>query len=190
MRKRWLVLVVAAIAASAALVDATVSGATPARATPPATTNVYAWIGLKNSDDVGTSFDLKAVVTNGSSTGYGYTYDVSGGSSGFNNAHQYTILVSNYAGSPGQPVSVTISVRVACASRHTSGTARLWWNDSAANSRVTDSGFGTLYLIGTNTLSPSVGAGPKKTSDVFVKKSGCPEQTDNWHSFGTWTMPA
>jgi hypothetical protein len=50
---------------------------------------------------------------------------------------------------------------------------------------VESSGFGTLYLTDGATLSPS--PGPKKTKDVFVKKSGCPNQTGNWQLFGTWT---
>ena len=185
MRKPWVLLLAVALIASVVLVQASVSGA---HSTPAPTTNVYAWIGLKNSDDVGTSFDLKAEVTNGSSEGYGTVSNFSGGSSGFNNAHLATIPVNNYVGSVGEAVSVTIWVRVSCASRHTSGTARLWWNDSAANSRVTESpGFGTLYLTGANTLSPSVGSGPKMTKDVLVKKTGCPEQPeDNWKPFGTW----
>ncbi len=90
MRMRWLLPLGAAVAASAALVGASVAGATVTRATsfaPVSTpTNVNAWIGLKNSDDVGTSFDLKAEVTAGSdffqSTGYGFAYNVPGGSSG------------------------------------------------------------------------------------------------------------
>ena len=187
MRMRLLLLLTAGVVASVALVSASVSGAVP-----PPTTNVYAWIGLKNSDDVGTRFDLKAEVTNGSSEGYGTLLNFSGGSSGFNNAHLATIPITNYVGNASQSVSVTIWVRVACQSGHTSGTARLWWNDSAANSRVNESpGFGNLYLTGTNTLSTSVGPGPKKTSDVFVKKSGCPSQPEgNWKSFGTWTAVA
>jgi uncharacterized repeat protein (TIGR01451 family) len=187
MSKRWLLLLAAAaIAVSAALVNASGSGA---RTADVPTTNVYAWIGLKNSDDVGTRFDVKAEVTNGASEGYGTALNVSGGSSGFNNAKLVTIPVTNYVGTVGQAVSVTIWVRVACQSGHASGTARLWWNDAQANSKVNESpGFGDLYLAGTNTLSPSAGSGPKKTSDVLVKKSGCPNQPDgNWKTFGTWT---
>ena len=45
------------------------------------------WIGLKNSDDVGTRFDLLAeVLKNGTVIGSGQVNSVSGGSSGFNNA--------------------------------------------------------------------------------------------------------
>jgi hypothetical protein len=184
MRKRWLLLAAAAVATTA-LVNATGSGARSMTVVP--TTTVYAWIGLKNSDDVGTRFDVRAEVTRGALSGYGYALNQSGGSSGFNNAKPVTIPVSNYIGTTTEGVSVRISVRVACQSGHASGTARLWWNDLQANSRVQDSGFGTLWLTGTNTLGPAVGPGPKKTSDLFVKKS-CPQDANaNWQTLGTWS---
>jgi hypothetical protein len=183
-RKLWLVLLAAALAASASLVNAAGSGARRS----DVATNVKVWIGLKNSDDVGTSFDLKATVTNGPSTGYGSISNFPGGSSGFNNAHLATIPITNYSGSVGDSVSVTIWVRASCLSKHISGTARLWWNDHAANSGVEDSGFGSLFLVGANGLNSTAGSGPKMSKDVLVKKSGCPEQpTANWKSFGTWT---
>jgi hypothetical protein len=186
MRKRWLLLPAAAlIAMSAALVNASVSGA--GSADVPTTTNVKVWVGLKNSDDVGTRFDLKADVTNNSGTVSGVLPNFSGGSSGFNNAHLATIPVVT----TGQVSSVKIWARVSCQSGHTSGTARLWWNDTAANSRVEPDGSGVRYLTGTNTLSPSVGPSPKMTSDVLVKKTGCPAEqpVGNWKLFGTWTEP-
>src|SRR5262249_32109827 len=44
------------------------------------------WIGLKNSDDVGAKFDLKAEVFNGTTLiGFGQLNGAAGGSSGFNN---------------------------------------------------------------------------------------------------------
>jgi hypothetical protein len=190
MRKQWLLLLAAAaVALSAALVDATVSAARMVDV--PTTTNVYAWIGLKNSDDVGTKFEVKAEVTNGTSEGYSAPVQVPAGSSGFNNAKLVTIPVTNYVGTVGDPISITIWVRVACASGHVSGTARLWWNDTQANSRVNESpGFGTRSLKGAETLSDTVGSGPKMTKDVLVKKTGCPGQADdaNWKTFGTWTL--
>ncbi len=148
---------------------------------------VLAWIGLKTSDDVGTSFDLKAVVSDGSTTRSGTIENFPGGASGFNRAHEATIPVSTYVGSSAQ-ISVTLYARVSCSSRHVSGTARLWWNDAQANSRVGASVFGIRYLNGLNGLSLSPGPGPKMTSDVVVKKNGCPNQPDTtWKPFGTWT---
>ena len=53
------------------------------------------WIGLKNSDDVGTKFDLLAeVLRNGSVIGSGQLNEVPGGSSGFNNAILETISLA------------------------------------------------------------------------------------------------
>lgn len=183
-RFRALIAVATAAAAIAALV-----GASATRAVPPPMT-VYVWIGLKNSDDVGTSFDLKAVLTPeyGSATS-GETDDVWGGSSGFNNAHRVPIVLSNYVGATG--ASLTVYVRVSCLSRHLSGTARLWydWND-ADSSRLEDAGLGTQFLRTGFALNPSPGADPKNTIDKFAKKSGCPEQPpSNWIPFGTWVLP-
>src|SRR5262245_25924257 len=75
MKKLWLLLLATVLAASAALVNATGSGASGSGVS----TDVKVWIGLKNSDDVGTSFDLKAEVTQGSNEGYGSITNFSGG---------------------------------------------------------------------------------------------------------------
>jgi len=182
MRKRWL-LVLAALAASMALVGP--SGSSATSLAPPANVNV--WVGLKNSDDVGTSFDLMAVATDGTHTASGELDDFNGGSSGFNNAHLAAIPVFGYAMLNPNSFTLTVSVRVSCLSRHTSGTARLWWNDSEANSNFAA---GPVYLTGANTLSTSPGTGPKMTADVLVKKNGCPDNTGTWQSFGSWTYTA
>ena len=80
-------------------------------------------------------------------------------------------------------LSVRIATRVA---GHRSGTARLWFNDSAANSRF-DARVGTsdtnLFLLNNNLLGTSPGLGPKKTSDVFVDKL---VNGNAWKPFGTW----
>jgi hypothetical protein len=147
------------------------------------------WVGLKNSDDVGTKFDLKAeVFENGSSVpvGSGETDNVSGGSSGFNNAILDTInlALSGPSVLPGT-LSIKLSVRVAATSGHSSGTARLWYNDSQADSRF-DVSFcdvtTNLHLLNGFVLGTSAGAGPKKTIDVFVSRTG----GNPWKPFGTW----
>lgn len=150
------------------------------------------WIGLKNSDDVGTKFDLLAeVFKNGSSIGSGQLNGVNGGSSGFNNAVLRTInmALSNSASfCPGDTLSFTLSVRIAVGvSGHRSGTARLWYNDAAANSRVNvtiDGVGGNLFLRDGFVLNNAAGPGPKKTIDVFVDRlaGGNP-----FKPFGTWT---
>jgi hypothetical protein len=148
------------------------------------------WIGLKNSDDVGTKFDLLAeVLRNGVLVGSGQINDVPGGGSGFNNAVQRAISQS-LAGTQnlcaGDILSIRLSARIAASSGHNSGTARLWYNDGAANSRftVTISGVtSNYYLRSGSALATSAGAGPKSTADVTVSRSG-----GNPFTFGTWSI--
>jgi len=149
------------------------------------------WIGLKNSDDVGTKFDLLAeVLKNGSVVGSGQLNNVPGGSSGFNNAVLRTIsaaLSSPVGISPGDVVSIRFSVRIAVGvSGHRSGTARLWFDDAAATSRfnATIAGAASDYFLrDAFVLEPAAGPGPKKTIDVFVDRAvgGNP-----FKPFGTW----
>jgi hypothetical protein len=147
------------------------------------------WIGLKNSDDVGTKFDLMAeVLKNGSVIGSGQLNDVPGGGSGFSNAVQRAInqtLSSAQSLCPGDLLSIRLSARIAASSGHNSGTARLWYNDGAANSRftVTISGITSdYYLRSGSALNTSAGAGPKNTADVTVTRSG----GNPFKPFGTW----
>lgn len=165
----------------------TVNGA-PVTAVGPA--NV--WIGLKNSDDIGTKFDLLAeVFKDGVLIGSGQINDVPGGGSGFNNAVQRTINMA-LAGSgdfcSGGTLSFRLSVRVAASSGHVSGTARLWYNDAAANSRfnITISGTPrTYYLHNGFVLALTPGPGPKKTIDVLVNRN---QGGNPFKPFGTWSV--
>jgi hypothetical protein len=149
------------------------------------------WIGLKNSDDVGTRFDLLAeVLKNPGQTviGSGQVNSVPGGSSGFNNAILDIInmtLPNAVAFNPGETLSFRLSVRVA-ATGHRSGTARLWFNDAAANSRfnaVIDGSTNSYFLRNGFTLESIAGPGPRNTIDVFVDRAvgGNP-----FKPFGTW----
>jgi uncharacterized repeat protein (TIGR03803 family) len=160
-------------------------------------TSAEIWLGLKNSDDVGTRFDLLAeVLHNGDVVGSGQLDDVSGGSSGFNNANLHTIgltLPSPVNLSSGDTLSLRLSVRVA-ATGHQSGTARLWFNDDAANSRLGVEIDGTpesYYLVGTSSpssfaLSPGApGEGPKRKVDVSVNRA---VDGNPFEPFGTWTV--
>jgi alpha-tubulin suppressor-like RCC1 family protein len=150
------------------------------------------WIGLKNSDDVGTKFDLLAkVFKNGALIGSGQLDGVPGGSSGFNNAVSRTInlaLPAHAVFVAGDTLSFRLSVRIAVnVSGHRSGTARLWFNDAAANSQVGATLGGVVnpyYLLNGSVLGTSAGPGPKKTIDVFVDKAvgGNP-----FKPFGTWS---
>jgi uncharacterized repeat protein (TIGR01451 family) len=149
------------------------------------------WVGLKNSDDVGTKFDLLAeVLRNGVVVGSGQINDVPGGSSGFNNAIQSAIslaLSAPVGACTGDTLSFRLSVRVAASSGHTSGRARLWFNDSAANSRFSATVGGVTadyYLRDGFVLANTAGPGPKKTIDVLVNRNvgGNP-----FLPFGTWS---
>jgi hypothetical protein len=161
--------------------------------TSSTSTAARVWIGLKNSDDVGTRFDLHAVVKNGGvPVSSGTLLGSLGGSSGFSNAKLRTIPLSIPASAftSGDSMSIELSVRDSCVgTSHNSGTARLWYNDGAANSRVDEPGSPTLYLVmpgATLDLKPSAGLGPKKTKDVFVsgRDLSC---NGPFTSFGTWT---
>jgi hypothetical protein len=78
-------------------------------------------------------------------------------------------------------------VRIAASvSGQRSGTARLWFNDTAANSRLAVSVDGVAnnyFLLNNSLLGTSAGPGPKKTVDVIVDKAvgGNP-----FKAFGTW----
>ena len=150
------------------------------------------WIGLKNSDDVGIKFDLRAeVYRNGTQLiGSGELASVAGGSSGFNNANEQSIALTMVPGVEffsGDTVGLKLLVRNACSgSGKNSGRARLWYNDSAANSRLDieiDNAASTDYLIGGLALSSGTGSGPKLTVDVAAGA-----KCSAYKSFGTWTM--
>ena len=161
--------------------------------TSSTSTAARVWIGLKNSDDVGTRFDLRAVVKkNGTQVSAGTLLGAYGGSSGFNNAILRTIPLSfpTSSFSSGDTMSIEVFARNSCVgTSHNSGTARLWFNDAAANSRVNETGAPTMYLVAPGVslnLSASVGTGPKKNRDAFV---GARDLTCNgpFTSFGTWS---
>ncbi|HSW88862.1 MAG TPA: hypothetical protein VLG12_06895 [Candidatus Saccharimonadales bacterium] len=149
------------------------------------------WIGLKNSDDVGVKFDVKAEVYKDSTlVTSGETDSVLAGSSGFNNAKLDTISFNSF--SPldfpsGSQLKMAIYVRNACTgSGHNSGTARLWYNDSQANSQfgATIGNTTTNYFLGDAlTLLTSAGTGPKKTIDI---QSGA--KCSAFKPFGTWSI--
>lgn len=148
------------------------------------------WVGLKNSDAVGVKFDLLAeVLKNGVVIGSGQINDVPGGSSGFNNAILDTInlaLSSSENFCSGDTLGFRLSVRVAASSTHVSGTARLWYNDAAANSRfnATVNGVPTDYFLRDFFLLDTTTGPGKRTSDVLVNRNigGNP-----FKPFGTWT---
>ena len=97
---------------------------------------------------------------------------MSGGSSGFNNAKPHTISLTLEPGVvflADDTLSIQLSVRNACSgSGKNSGTARLWYDDQAADSRLeaTIESPATYYLGGVFGLDLAPGPGPKKVIDV------------------------
>ena len=155
-------------------------------------TPIQFWIGLKNSDDVGIKFDLKAeaykdntLITSGELNSF------SGGSSGFNNAHLATINFDDFppldfpVGS-GSQLKIKLYARNACTgSGHNSGTARLWYNDSQADNQFNAVLSGTnnyYHLLDNFILGANIGS-TKKTVDVA---SGA--KCSAFKTFGTWTV--
>ena len=149
------------------------------------------WIGLKNSDDVGTKFDLLAeVYQNNTLIGSGQLDKVTGGSSGFNNAKLNTIPLTLFAPVDwlsDSTLSIKLYVRNTCyGNTHNSGTARLWYNDAPANSQfgATIDGVSQNYSLQNGfVLDVMPGSGPKKTIDVAAGKPCSP-----FKLFGTWTV--
>ncbi|HWO02277.1 MAG TPA: HYR domain-containing protein [Blastocatellia bacterium] len=156
------------------------------------------WIGLKNSDDVGTKFDLLAeVLKNGSVVGSGQLNDVPGGSSAFNNAVLRSItlgLGSSVGIGAGDTLSFRLSARIAATSGHTHGTARLWYNGAAidtgpsrdAGSRfdATIAGSTSNYFLRSPGFTLNTAAGSSRVSvDVTVSNSG----GNPFVPFGTWS---
>lgn len=150
------------------------------------------WVGLKNSDDVGTKFDLLAeLFKNNTLIGSGQLDGVPGGSSGFNNAILRTIdlaLPEPEGVCAGDVLSIRFSVRIAeGVPGHRSGTARLWFNDSAADSAfsATIGGVASDYfLLSGFALGTAPGSGPKNTIDVFVDRNA---GGNPFKPFGTWS---
>lgn len=153
------------------------------------------WLGLKNSDDVGTKFDLKAeAYVGGVLVGSGELNAVPGGSSGFNNANLRSIpltLSGPIDAGSGASLSITLYVRNTCSgSTHNSGTARFWFNDAQANSAfgaTIGGGTSNYYLRNGFALATTPGPGPKSTLEVLVNSAQpCPGRP--FTTVGTWSV--
>lgn len=148
------------------------------------------WVGLKNSDSVGIKFDFLAeVYKDGSLVSSGQIDSAPGGSSGFNNARLNTIPFNTFspvAAPVGTQVDFKVYVRNACTgSGQNSGSARLWFNDSVANSQF-DATVGGInnnyYLVDGFTLLTTPGVGPKEHIDIAAGAKCSP-----FKLFGTWS---
>ncbi len=148
------------------------------------------WVGVHNSDDVGTTLNLKAEVLKGNTVvGTGQINNVPSGSSGFAKAINRTIAMALSSGSvtynSGDVLGFRLSVQ-AGSSGHRSGTAELWYNSSAANSQFSvtvDGSPTTYYLLGGLALGTSPG-GAAMTVDVGVDRL---VNGNAFKPFGTWT---
>jgi hypothetical protein len=134
------------------------------------------WIGLKNSDDVGTSFDLRAeVYISGVLVGSGELLNVPGGSSGFNNARlrNMPLTLTNPQPTQGVTLEYKLYVRVSQQSSHRSGTARLWYSDGQANSSVDVSvdGTTTRYYLRSDFALCTLPGAARRYSDVLVDRA-------------------
>jgi hypothetical protein len=160
------------------------------------------WVGLKNSDDVGTYFDLLAeVFLDTTKIGEGQLNGVSGGSSGFNNAGLYTIplTLSAPVEVPGNAAfKLKLSVRVAANSRHRSGTARLWYNgqplgsgkkgekrDAGTRFNATIAGMTVDYFLRENSTLSSTPGSSMKFIDVGVDRA---RNGNPFTQFGVWSL--
>jgi pimeloyl-ACP methyl ester carboxylesterase len=159
-----------------------------------------AWIGLRNSDDVGTNFDLKAEVLNGETVvGAGQVNGVAGGGSGFGNAKLSAIplaLSTPLVNLPsGTPLTVRLSARITCAGRsHLSGAVRFWYNDAQAASRIDatiDGVTSPQYVRSGGVLSEAPGAGPRASIDKALdSKIACNAVPSGrpFTNIGSWTL--
>ncbi len=126
----------------------------------------------------GLNFDLLAeVFRNGVLIGSGEVDNVPGGSSGWNGAEDRAITLAlsspgTSGACAGDTLSIRLSVRVAATGK-SSGTARLWYNDAAANSRfgVTIGGVpSTLYLLNGFVLGTSPRTGESEAEHRRLRK--------------------
>ena len=151
------------------------------------------WVGLQNILSAGTRLDLFAQIYKDStviSSGHLNSFFPGLGIGGVFGAAITTIPMSNF--SPGDfpdgtNLSLKLSVRNACfGSLRNQGIARLWYNDSAANSRFGATLGGVesnYYLVNNFLLNAAAGSGPRKFVDVEVGK-----RCGDFKTFGTWTI--
>jgi DNA/RNA endonuclease G (NUC1) len=162
-----------------------------------------AWIGQKNSDDVGLRVDLRAqVLVNGSIAATGELLNVSAGSSGFNNAVLQSIAMTLTAGPVEVPrfgvVSLRLDARRTCSGGgHNSGLVREWYNGDAVDSGPRrDAGSRVTATIGGHAaelfqrplflLLPNDG-NVRTAVDVAVNSSvSCPARP--YVPFGVWSI--
>jgi hypothetical protein len=161
------------------------------------------WVGLRNSDDVGTRVDILAEVFIGSNkVGDGQVNNVSTGSSGFNNAIFASIPLSLSGGPVGllanSQLTLRASVRRTCfGGGHASGTLRLWYNGQPVDSgskrdagsrfnATIDGATSDYFLRGGSALSNTAGSSKLSIDVPIDSKVACPARL--FKPFGTWSI--
>jgi hypothetical protein len=166
--------------------------ATPGSLAVHAVTPVSIWLGVKSAGDVGAVFDLRVEIErNGVLLTSAELLSVPGGGNGFGKAVQRAInttLTVSPAYASGSRLGVRVMARIAASSPKSRATARLWYDDPSAQSRVqtyTNDLLQTFYFRRAFALAPTVGAGPRATADVLVDRNvgGNP-----YRPFGLWSI--
>jgi hypothetical protein len=164
---------------------------------------VKAWLGLKNSDDVGLRVDLRAYAYLGATkVAEGQLNNVSAGGSGFNNALLQAISLTLLNGpvpfAGGTELKLTISVRRTCfGAGHNSGAPRLWYNGQPVDTgsrrdagtrldATIDGSEVDFFLRGGLLLSPVAGASRQFIDRVVNTKLPCSAR--DFTPFGSWTI--
>jgi len=129
-----------------------------------ATTTLHVWLGLRNSDDQGTYFDLRAELRkNGVVIASGETKNIQGMTRNANLAKEVLVAFGNIVNgqfAPGDILSIRILAKVADSGGHNNATGvRLYYDATTRPSR-----FGATFAP-VNT-SPVAHAGPDQTAGV------------------------
>jgi hypothetical protein len=160
------------------------------------------WIGLRNSDDNGLRFDLRATVLVGATTvAEGEAHDVGGGG-GFGNAIGQIVPLALAAGpvipAGGETATVSVAIRRTCfGSGHKSGTARLWFNGRPIDSGKSRDAASRLHggILGTDTsyllrggfaLSTDAGSSRLYIDKTVNSAMPCPGRA--FTPFGSWSL--
>jgi len=151
------------------------------------------WISLKDPTDLTVKFDLKAEISKENilvSSGQLTSVSPGSGILGFTSATLETIPFSSNTPvtiPQGTVLKLTLSVRNACSgSLRNQGIARLWYNDSKADSKlgvILGNSVQNYFLHNNFLLGTTTGVVPKKTIDI---QSGA--RCSSFKPFGTWSI--
>jgi len=127
--------------------------------------DLHVWIGLKNSDDQGTNFDLRAELRkNGALIASGETKNIQGVTRNPDQAKEVTVAFGPISGdqfNPGDVLSIKILTKVADAGGHSNAVGlRLYYDAVSRASR-----FGAVFVVDTTppTIAAVVNPAPNAT---------------------------